>query len=401
MAGVAKVAELIVEERIDCDAQRRPAVTYAISEDELPAVRREAEAATEAGLSVAMVDTVDLPFPVFGAARLAEQLLIHPARYLLGLAAAVHGDDCAVFEDSRALRVREGDPCRVYTQTGTVTAGRVVVATHYPILDRGLYFARLEAIRAYCVAVRLRSGRPVDELAISAGSPSWSLSSSGELLIVCGQSHPAGQRGVTDERYQRLESFARRHWDVDQVTHRWSAQDPRSYDDLPMIGPYLPGSRRLYVSTGYAKWGLSTGTFAAMILADLVTGKPNPWADRFSPHRTTVSATPSLLRMNAKVARDLIGDRLIPVDTTTSQDVPRGEARVVRDGLGRKGVYRDDEGGLHGVSLRCTHLGCLVRFNQAERSWDCPCHGSRFDVDGSVLEGPATQPLPPRDPSDG
>jgi len=400
VAGVDTVAKLIAEEHIDCGAQRRTAATYAISTDERQKVEQEAEAAAAAGLPVTQAEDLAVPFPVFGAVRLADQLLIHPARYLLGLAAAVQGNGSSVFENSRVLHVHEGHPCRVRTENGTVIADRVVVATHYPILDRGVYFARLEAIRAYCVAVRLRSGTPPADLAISVGSPAWSLSSSDDLLIVCGASHPAGERGITEERFHRLDSFARAHWDVAQVTHRWSAQDPRPYDDLPMIGSYTPGSKRLFVATGYAKWGLSTATFGAMILADLLTDKANPWANRFSPHRATLSATPSLVRMNAKVARDLVGDRLVPVDGGTTKDIPAGEARVVQDGLGRKGVYRDEGGGLHGVSVRCTHLGCLVRFNQAERSWDCPCHGSRFDVDGNVLEGPATKPLPSRDPED-
>jgi nitrite reductase/ring-hydroxylating ferredoxin subunit len=162
-----------------------------------------------------------------------------------------------------------------------------------------------------------------------------------------------------------------------------------------MIGSYVPGSQRLYVAAGYHKWGLSTGTFAATILADLITGKPNDWTERFSPHRITLGGVPKLAKMNAKVAVDLVGDRLAPASTGTD-DLPPGHGTIVRDGLGRTAVYRDDAGTLHAVSARCTHLGCLVRFNQAERSWDCPCHGSRFDADGHVLEGPATKPLPPR-----
>jgi glycine/D-amino acid oxidase-like deaminating enzyme/nitrite reductase/ring-hydroxylating ferredoxin subunit len=399
-AGVGLVADLVEREHIRCDLRRATAFTYAISEQERGAVVAEAEAARQAGLPVAFDagPTLDLPFPTYGAVGLDDQFVLHPLRYAVGLAAAVDGGGCQVFEHARVLEVREGRPCQVVTTDGTVAADRVVIATHYPFLDRGLYFARLEATRAYCIAARLRSGTPPRGMAISAGNPAWSTSASGDLLILAGQSHTAGQPGVGTRPYDRLADFARQHWDVEQITHRWSAQDPGSYDQLPMIGTYRPGSDRLYVATGFQKWGLSTSAFAATVLSDLITGQTSPWADRFSPHRLSLRAIPTLARLNATVAVRFIGDRLRPPDTATADDIPAGEAKVVEDHHGKTGVYRDEAGNLHAVSLRCTHLGCLLRFNQAENSWDCPCHGSRFDVDGTVLEGPATRPLSQRQP---
>ncbi|NUT91103.1 MAG: FAD-dependent oxidoreductase [Saccharothrix sp.] len=388
-AGVAEVARRAV----DCDLRRAPAYTFALSPDELPTVDHEALTASRAGLPVDRDrgEGMGVPFEVFGAVRLDDQLALHPVKYVTGLARRIPGDGSAVYAHSRVTRVSEGSPCRVITATGTLTADRVVVATHYPILDRGLYFSRLEPTRAYCVAVRLKSGAPPTGMAISAGSPSWSLSAYGDLLILCGGSHTTGD--APGDPYGELEAFARRHWDVESVTHRWSAQDPSAYDRLPMIGPYTPGSSRLYVATGFMKWGLSTGTFAAMILSDLVLGRDNPWADRFSPHRMTWGSLPSLVSINARAATSFVGDRLRTSDTRSARDVPIGAARVIGDA----GVYRDEAGAVHGVSLRCTHLGCRVRFNDAERTWDCPCHGSRFGVDGEVLEGPATKPLERRE----
>ncbi|MFJ6673485.1 FAD-dependent oxidoreductase [Actinosynnema sp. NPDC091369] len=399
MAAVERVASLVSELGIDCDLRRMPAYTFAFDEESRDAVEQEARAAAKAGLPVARDrgELMGVPFPVAAAVRLDDQLAIHPVKYVRGLAEAVDGDGSRVYEAGRVLRIEDGTPSRVHTDQGTVVAERVVVATHYPILDRGLYFARLEPMRSYCVAVRLASGTPPTGLAISTGSPSWSLSSSGDLLIVCGQGHATGSS--PGEPYEELTKFAAEHWDIAEVTHRWSAQDPTSYDNLPMIGPYTPGSNTLYGATGFMKWGLSNGTMAAELLTDLIVGRDNPLAARFSPHRLTLGATPKLAKLNAKVAVDLVGDRLKSAEVDTVADVPVGEARVVRDGTGKAGVYRDEAGGVHGVSLRCTHLGCLVRFNPAERSWDCPCHGSRFDVDGAVLEGPATKPLPRRDPS--
>lgn len=399
LAAVGFVAALAEREGVDCDLRRRPAYTYALTEDELPAVEREAEAARAAGLPVVRDrgELMGVPFEVAGAVRLDDQVVFHPVKYVRGLAERVDGDGCRVYEHSRVLRVEDGDPVRVRTEAGTVVADRVVIATHYPILDRGLYFARLEATRAYCVAARLRSGEPPTGLAISAGSPSWSLSTDGERLIVSGQGHPTGSD--EGEPYEELVRFTREHWDVAEITHLWSAQDAVPYDKLPMIGSYTPGNRRLYGATGYQKWGLSSGTFAAMLLADLVRDRENAWAERFSPHRVSLKSAPTLVKLNAKVAADFLGDRLRTADVDSVAQVPAGEARVVQHGTDKLAVYRDEAGDAHAVSARCTHLGCLVRFNAAERSWDCPCHGSRFDVDGNVLEGPATEPLPRHDPA--
>nr|WP_042186577.1 FAD-dependent oxidoreductase [Kibdelosporangium sp. MJ126-NF4]CEL17376.1 oxidoreductase [Kibdelosporangium sp. MJ126-NF4]CTQ91397.1 oxidoreductase [Kibdelosporangium sp. MJ126-NF4] len=395
-AGVELVAQLAAA--IDCDAQRAPAVTFAYTAAEHDTVRAEGDAAGNAGLPVEWTDQLDLPFPTYGAVRLRDQLLVHPAKYVRGLTAAFVAEGGRLFETSRVLDVSATAPYRIHTAEGTVTAGQVVVATHYPILGRGLFFARLEAERSYCVAARLRSGAPPADLAISVGSPSWSLSRHGDHVIIGGQSHPAGERGVDSSRYATLADFAYEHFDVADITHRWSAQDPKAYDALPMVGTHLPGGSRLWVATGFAKWGLAMGSVAGAILADRITATDNPHADLFTPHRVSLSSVPTLLRQNAKVAKDLIADRLGPADTADAEGVPVDTARVLPDGRGKKGVYRDQDGTLHAVSLRCTHLGCLLRFNGAERSWDCPCHGSRFDIDGTVLEGPATQPLPRRDP---
>ncbi len=392
LAAVEQVAALAGEEGIDCDLARRPAFTYAAEESELPAVSAEHAAARAAGLPTVLTEDVDLPYPVAGAVRLDDQLEFHPVRYVRGLAGAVDGDGSVVAEGIRALAVENGSPCRVRTTGGTISARQVVVATHYPLLDRGLFFARLEPERSYAIAARVRGALP-QGLSISAGSTTRSLRSYGDLLIVGGEGHQTGAREATAERFARLETFARRHWDVEAITHRWSAQDPASYDQLPVVGPYVPRSSRVFVASGFMKWGLTGGTMAAMILRDLLGGRGHPWASTFSPNRLSLRSAPKLARMNAQVGADFVGDRLRPPDTADVSSVPAGEARVVGDGRGKKGVFRDEEGTVHAVSLRCTHMGCLLRFNAAERSWDCPCHGSRFDVDGAVLEGPAVKPL--------
>lgn len=392
-AAVEKIAELGDAAEI----QRRRAHTFAVDENGLRAVEEEIEAAREAWLPVAADALTELPFPVTGAATLDDQIEFDPVRYSLGLAERVDGDGCAVFERSRALRLTEGSPCRITTGGGALTAERVVVATHAPVWDRGLYFARLQVQRSYCIAARLREAPPRG-LSITAGRPTRSLRSHGDQLVVCGEGHEAGESGIGDERYSRLEAFAREHWPVEEVTHRWSAQDLVPHDRYPMVGPYLPRSSRLFVATGFMKWGLTGGTFAAMVLADLLSSGENPWAEALSPCRLSPGSWPGLAWHNLGAGLDFVADRLAPSTGTDLAELEPGSATVVRDGVERTGAYRDEAGLLHCVSLRCTHLGCLVRFNGAETTWDCPCHGSRFSIDGAVLEGPAVCPLPTKPP---
>src|ERR671916_648227 len=185
----------------------------------------------------------------------------------------------------------------------------------------GDHFARLEPTRSYCIAAAVRSPLPTGT-SINAGSPTRSLNTYGDLLIIGGESHPTGARGVDEQCFQRLGDFSRRHWDVTQISHRWSAQDPTSYDQLPVIGRYTPVSSGVYVASGFMKWGLTGGTMAAAILADLISGRqPQPWADRFNPHRVSLRSAPRLVKINAKVGADLVVDRIIPAEVSSAAEV--------------------------------------------------------------------------------
>jgi glycine/D-amino acid oxidase-like deaminating enzyme/nitrite reductase/ring-hydroxylating ferredoxin subunit len=401
LAAVERVAGLVEQEAIDCGWARADAYTYAAREDQVDAVAQEAHLALAAGLDVQLTNVVPLPFSVPQAVCLPRQGQMDPVRYVRGLAARVDGDGSRIFESTAVTTVQEGSPCRVLTQGGaTVTARDVIVATNYPLLDRGLFFARMEAARSYLVAARVR-GEATDGMLITAGQPSRSLrsyrDSAGDTwLLVGGEGHLTGSDEAQPERFDALERFAREHFDVVDVPYRWSTQDGMPTDKLPYIGPYTLASTHLFVAAGFQKWGMTNATIAAGVLADRIAGRENPYAAVFDPNRATVRSAPAVAKLQMWVARRFVGDRISPADARSAEAVPPGEARVVRAGLGKIGVYRDADGVAHGVSLRCTHLGCLLHFNAAERSWDCPCHGSRFGIDGSVLAGPASEPLPRR-----
>jgi Rieske Fe-S protein len=301
------------------------------------------------------------------------------------------------------MGVSEGSPHRIEVDGGvTVSARHVVVATQYPLLDRGVFFARLEATRSY-VVVGKPSGSVPDGMLISAGEPTRSVrpytDDAGETwLLIGGEGHQTGASQAQPERYEQLAEFGREHFGITDFPYRWSTQDGMPVDHLPYIGKYHPAADGLWVAGGFQKWGMTNGTVAAMVLSDLIAGRESPYASQLDPNRVTVRSAPQVAQLNALAGLHFFGDRLAPAEASSSDDVPVGEARVVRSGLGKVGVFRDDEGELHAVSLRCTHLGCLCKWNDAERSWDCPCHGSRFDPDGRVLAGPAVNPLERRYP---
>jgi glycine/D-amino acid oxidase-like deaminating enzyme/nitrite reductase/ring-hydroxylating ferredoxin subunit len=393
-AALEWIAARVERDAIACDFRRR--ASY-VSFDDLAQAQAEAAAAREAGLPAWLTEATPLPYDVAAAVRFDDQAELHAGRYMAGLVSALAASGCRIFERSRAVEVAADEDCTIKTPGGRVIADQVVVATHYPFLDRSLAFARVHAERSYAVLCRI-AGAPPEGMFISAGSPTRSVRAvpldGEELLLVGGEGHRTGTGGDTEERYRRLEAFAREHWDVRSVEYRWSAQDNVTVDGVPYVGRLTPLEDRVWMATGFAKWGLTGGTAAALLLADLVQRRENPWAALYDPFRLTVRASAvGLARNGLEVALRFAGDRIALPGGRTIDDLAPGEGAVVRHEGERVAAYRDEDGDVVAVSPTCTHMGCHVTFNAAERSWDCPCHGSRFAPDGSVLQGPAVHRL--------
>jgi glycine/D-amino acid oxidase-like deaminating enzyme/nitrite reductase/ring-hydroxylating ferredoxin subunit len=399
-AGLAQIARWVDELDIDCDFRRKPAYTYAEDPGDVQKIEDEVEAAVEAGLPATLTTDTDLPWPVAAAIRVEDQAEFHPRRYLLALAEEIPGRGSHVFERSRALAVAGGrEHVRISTTRGELTADQVVVATHFPFLDRGGYFARMHPERSYGLGLYLKRGaRAPQGMYLSTESPAHTVRShptpKGEMVIAGGESHKTGQGGDTAERVARLESWARERFDVRSIEYRWSTQDNMPVDGVPFIGRLAPFQKRLWVATGFMKWGLTNGTAAGMILTDLIAGRENPWASLFDSTRfKPLASAKELVKENANVGRHFVGDHIGRPDVRSADELGPGEGGIVRRGASKVAAYRDDDGTLHQVSAVCTHLGCQVKWNGAERSWDCPCHGSRFDVSGRVIQGPAVKDL--------
>jgi glycine/D-amino acid oxidase-like deaminating enzyme len=352
-AGIARIFGLADELGIDCDLRRKPNYTYAEDAADLDSVRQEADVAGELGLPATFVDELDLPFPVAGAVRFEGQAEFHPVKYADGIAAALRGP---LHENTRVTGIDSG---RVNTAGGArVSAEHIVVATHLSFLDRGLYFARCHPERSYVVAGRVTD--PPAGMYLSTESPAHSIRAHGEWLLVGGESHKTGQADEA-ERYRRLEAWARERFGLEPEL-RWATQDQMPVDNVPYIGRHDPFSSGLWVATGFKKWGLAMGAAAAELLATQIDGREHAWTDLFDPNRVRpVASAPTFVKENANVALRFVGDRV------TRRGAPR-----------------------------CTHMGCLLNWNGAEETWDCPCHGSRFAATGEVIEGPATRPLGPR-----
>ena len=399
-AAIEQVARLVEEHGIDCDFERASNYVYVESgsTDEL---EREGEAARRAGVEIELTTETDLPYPVAGALRVDEQAQFHPWKYVAGVARLVANAGGQVFEGTRATGVRGSAPYVVETEGGLVRADRVVVATQLPFLDRGLFFAKAHPTKSYAVAGAIDAERAPRGMYISVDQPIRSVRSTpgrdgGRIVVVGGEGHKPGEEPKAEDRYRRLEQFLRERFGV-AASHRWSTHDYVPLDGLPYIGRLRPRQDGILVATGFAKWGMTKGTQAAGILSDLILDRPNPDAELYDAARLgPLRSAPTFVKENAHVGFAFFRDRVRPRPGREEIEALKpGEGTVARIAGKQIAASRDAEGALHTVSARCTHLGCIVGWNPADRAWECPCHGSRFAADGTLVQGPATADLPP------
>ncbi len=400
-AALERIARFVDEHRIECDFERKANYVYAEQGGDVAQIEGEVEAARRAGLPASFATETTLPYPIAGAVRLENQAQFHPRKYLLAFAERVQGDGSYVFEETRALHVRERAESEVVTDRGVLRARDVVVATHLPFLDRGMFFAKAHPSRSYAIAAPIDASQAPDGMFINTGQPTRSIRTmrDGERLYlnVGGEGHKPGEAEDTPERYARLEEFLRRHWGAGPVEYRWSTQDYTTVDRVPYVGKLWPRSEHVYVATGYGKWGMTSGTLAAMILADAILGVANPWAELYRAERVKPRASArKLVSENVDAGRHFFGDRLRRGDKRSPSDLRKGEGAILDLAGAKRAVYRDEQGTLHALSPVCQHLYCIVAWNEAERTWDCPCHGSRYTGEGKAIQGPTTKDLPRR-----
>ncbi len=391
------IAELIDRLKIRCDFSRQPAYVYTQADQYIGQISDEVQAASSLGIKATYLEEIPIPFPVKAAERFDNQAQFHPRKYLLALAKKIPGQGSYIFEQTRAVDFHPGSTCTVITEKGhKVTADYLIIASHFPAYGgRGYYFARMYPERSYALGITVREKFP-GGMYITAEAPGRSLRSTpydgGELVIVGGEHHKTGQGPGTDVHYRKLVDFARENFTVQEMPFRWSTQDYTTLDEVPYTGRIRSALPNIFVATGFRKWGMTNGTASALLIRDLIVKGESPWAPVYDPARFEADPmVKKFISINADVAKHLIGDKLKPV--TGDLDLRPGEAKVMEWEGERVGVYKDEQGKIHAVDNTCTHMGCELVWNAAERSWDCPCHGSRFTYDGDIIEGPALRTL--------
>jgi glycine/D-amino acid oxidase-like deaminating enzyme/nitrite reductase/ring-hydroxylating ferredoxin subunit len=396
-AAVERIVDIVGNEDIDCDLVRRDAYTFGTTPDGIDEAQKEAEAVKEAGLAAEFVEKAPLPFSA-GAVKLANQAEFHPRKYCIGLAQAIDGGKGKIYEHTRVQEVEEKKTVvHVKTEKETLSTSHVVVATQLPFMGDGMFYAKTYPLRAYALAFPAKED-PFDGMFLSAESPARSLRTYSDgkkrWVIVSGESHKVGQDPDPDEHYEALEQWAKQNLPgVGEPEFRWSAQDYVSVDGIPYIGRLTSEHRRTFVATGFRKWGMTNGTVAAYIVTDSIMGRENSWAEAFDSTRVKPRrGVKDFVKENANVAKHLVLDKALASETTL-ESLGAGDAAFVDLEGETAAAYRDERGELHVVSPDCTHMGCRLSWNKAECSWDCPCHGSRFDPDGRVIQGPANQDL--------
>ena len=384
----------------DIHYQLRPAYSYANTPKGASTLRRELRVAVEAGLAVSWLDEPhELPFPTEGAITLPEQAQFDPMDVIHAMAGEFRAHGGRLHTGIRATGLSVGEMCTLKTAAGQVRAERVVVATGTPFLDRSLYFAKLEPQRSYVVSYT-GADAPPQGMYLSVDSPSRSLRTAprengSDQLLVGGAGHPVGRAQSERKNLDDLRGWATKYFPSAKETHWWSAQDYVPADSVPAVGALPRGGGRIFLATGYSKWGMTNAAAAALQLSSDMLGSPKPWARPVSRRFPGPAALAKTAEINAVVGAYMGAGWTRALLRTKSAAPDEGTGTVGRDGT--KVVATSTVDGVRcAVSGVCTHLGGILTWNDAEKSWDCPLHGSRFAPDGRVFEGPATDPLPPR-----
>lgn len=384
------------EEAIDCGFERLDGYLFAPPEGRDELLDRELQASHRAGLmGVRRMKRAPLDgFDTGACLQFPRQGQFHPLQYLSGLARGIVRGGGRIFRGAHATEMSGGSPARVVTDRGpVVTAGALVVATNTPVNDLVAIHTKQAPYLTYVIGVRVPPGSVGKALYWDMLDPYHYVRLHGDVLIVGGEDHKTGQRDDAADRYARLEAWARERFPVmGEVSYRWSGQVMETIDGLAFIGRNPLDADNVFIATGDSGMGMTHGTIAGILITDLVCGRDNPWATLYDPSRKTLRAAPEFAREAANMAWQYT-DWVTPGDASSSDAIAPGTGAVIRRGAGKLAVYRDAGGVLREMSAVCPHLGCIVAWNSSEHTWDCPCHGSRFDKDGRVLNGPAVRDL--------
>ncbi|MBF0169603.1 MAG: FAD-dependent oxidoreductase [Nitrospinae bacterium] len=405
-AAIDRIEAIVANENIDCDFERLDGYLFAPSGDSAGTLQREEQAARRAGLSdVALIDRA--PIDLFGEGkclRFPRQAQMHPLKYLNGLSRAIERDGGRIFTGTHASIMEGGQHARVETSDGyIVTAGSIVIATNTPVNDLITIHTKQAGYTSYVIGARIPLGSVPRALYCDNEDPYHYVrvqsmaSKEGahyDILLVGGEDHRSGQADDGDKRYLRLELWARERFPmIEKIDYRWSGQVMEPVDGIAFIGRNPCDWRNVYIATGDSGMGMTHGSIAGILITDLIMGRENPWAWLYDPSRKTLGAIFEYAMGGANITAQFVGDYLTGGDVDSPDEIPKDQGVIIRRGVNKYAVYRDEHGALHERSAMCPHLGCIVSWNSLEKTWDCPCHGSSFDRYGRVINGPANSDL--------
>lgn len=384
--------------QIECDYLHQDAIIYSTTNEYEDKIRKEASAYKQLGIDGHLVKETPLNVKIQNAIVMKEQAQFHPLKFLSALLNVLIEKDIKIFENTTAVKVEKGERPIVKTRNGaSVTSSYVLTCTHFPFYEgKGLYSSRMYAERSYVLAAKTEKAFP-GGMYLSAEDPKHSLRSAiinnEEMVLIAGYSHKTGKDEKTLEKYKALEKFGEAVFGLEAIPFHWSAQDLITLDKVPYIGGITSDRPNVLIATGYRKWGMTNSIVAALLFRDKIAGRENGFEDLFTPSRFHIKpSVKKLAKVNTDVITELVKGKL-DKSGIHPKTLKNDEGAVITVDGERKGAYKDKDGRLHVVDTTCTHAGCEVNWNDGERTWDCPCHGSRFSYTGDVIEGPAEKPL--------
>ena len=392
------IKNTIDKNKIQCDFTHEDAYIYTKDDNYIKKLHNEFKAYEKIGVNSDYLDKIPLPIDVKAALVVKNQGQFHPLKYLNNFVKYIKDHGGVIYENTQALDIEKEPSLRVITKDGyKVSCNNVVICTHFPFYDgMGLYFTRMYSERSYALGIKSEYDYP-GGMYISAENPTRSIRytplNGEKLIIVGGENHKTGQSKCTLNHYNALKDFGNELFKIKEIPYRWSTQDLTTLDKVPYVGHINSKDNNIYVATGYRKWGMTNSTVAALIVSDMIMEKENPYTKLYTPSRFDPNPDiKNFTLINTDVAKELISGKL-DIILKRPEDLDLDEGDIVLIKGSKAGAYRDEHGELHIINNTCTHLGCELQWNSGERTWDCPCHGSRFSIDGEVIEGPAQKNL--------
>lgn len=397
--AIENIKKIISKEEINCDFEEKDAYVYTTKQDEIQNIEKEVEAVKKIGKEAEFVTEIkNFPFKIKGAIKFKNQSQFHVRKYMIGLCKSILAQNNKIYENTTAIEVEKSlDGYIVHTDKGEISANEIVLATHFPILNfPGFYFTKMYQNTSYLIAIETNQKTP-EGMFIGAEEPHYSFRTAKyngkDILLIGGSEHKTGEAVATNEKYKELEDFAKKYYQECNVLFKWNTRDCISLDKIPYIGEFSTFMKKVYVGTGFKKWGMTSSNVAACIVTDKILGKENEYEEIFNSKRIKpIKNRWEMKNMIQNTVNNLVFDKF-RIEPFGIDQIENDNGAIIEKDNEILGVYKDISGKIYAVKPICSHLGCLLSWNNTDKTWDCPCHGSRFDYMGKNIYEPAIKGL--------